>query len=107
MNRIRDNPTENFSQKADEDYGTYLYGLLPLAEADARIYFEEHKGINKDQTGLIGMAQALRHHVPSVDGHFYATYFFRALDDLLENWWTTSIKDKMRFSHTSRQSQIN
>jgi hypothetical protein len=85
MNRIRDNPTENFSQKADEDYGTYLYGLLPLAEADARIYFEEHKGINKDQTGLIGMAQALRHHVPSVDGHFYATYFFRALDDLLEN----------------------
>jgi hypothetical protein len=85
MNRIRDNPTENFSQQADEDYGTYLYGLLPLAEADARVYFEEHKVINKDQTGLIGMAQALKHHIPSENRHFYATYFFLSLDDLLEN----------------------
>jgi hypothetical protein len=85
MNRIRDDPTENFSQKADEDIPTYMYGLLPLAEADARVYFEEHKGINKDQTGLIGMSQALKHHIPSHYGQFYATFFFRARDDLLED----------------------
>lgn len=84
MNRIRKYPTENFSQRADQDYETYMYGLLPLAEADARAYFEEHKGINKDLTGQIGTAQAFKHHVPSRDAQFYSTYFFRALDDLLD-----------------------
>jgi hypothetical protein len=84
MNRIRKNPTENFSQRVDQDFETYYFGLLPLAEADARVYFEDHKVINKDLTGQIGMTQAFKHHVLTRDAGFYSTYFFRALDDLLD-----------------------
>jgi hypothetical protein len=84
MNRIRKNPTENFSQRVDQDFETYCFGLVPLAEADARVYFEDHKVINKDLTGQIGKTRALKHRIRSQDAGFYSTYFLRALDDLLD-----------------------
>ena len=59
---------------------------MPLAEADARVYLEDHKLINKNLIAHIGRAQASKHHLTGIGSEPYTAFFLKALDELLEDW---------------------
>jgi hypothetical protein len=74
--RIRANPTEDFSQLSRDEQAA-------LAQADAMVYFQEHKDM---ESGLdIGLAHAFKHHLMSSSAQSYQLVFTFAIEALQTN----------------------
>jgi hypothetical protein len=81
--KLRMNPTEDFSQRTNENFESYYYELAAFAEADATVYFQDRKDIDKDLIGHVGKAHGFKHHLIGDSADIYASFFCRALDALL------------------------
>ena len=79
-------PTADLSQDGlreklnDSDYES---GLEQFAEADAIVYFQDHKDIEKNDRYTIGTAHAFKHHLIAYDANTYSLFFAEALEALL------------------------
>jgi hypothetical protein len=78
--RLRANPTEDFS----ECFNNSLW--ISLADADAMVYFQDHKDsltMGKHNQGLdVGEAHAFKHHLIGNHAAGYANEFSTAIDAL-------------------------
>jgi hypothetical protein len=80
---LRGSPTEDFSQRANQSFDSYYFELAAFAEADAMVYFQDRKDIDKDLIGYIGKARGFKHHLIGDPADFYTEVFCGALDRLL------------------------
>jgi hypothetical protein len=80
---LRGSPTEDFFQRTNQSFNSYYYELAAFAEADAMVYFQDRKDIDKDLIGYIGKARGFKHHLIGDPADFYTSVFYGALDRLL------------------------
>lgn len=76
-------PTADFSQLATESDDVYSRDLTSLAEADAIVYFQDHKALKQEDGLYIGLAHAFKHLLIGNGASYYGTSFRIALDALL------------------------
>jgi hypothetical protein len=82
MKQIREGGlTADFSQAGQDDW-TYHTLLHALAEADAMIYFQGHKGATLTDCMMVGQAHAFKHHLIGAAASAYTGFFSMALHTL-------------------------
>jgi hypothetical protein len=78
--RLRANPAEDFSLLVkDKDLSERYILLQTLAQADAMVYFEDHKKLVLMDCTQVGGAHAFKHHLMGADVSAYKGEFWVAL----------------------------
>ena len=80
--RVPANPTEDYSQAAGQTDSAYYDLLMALAQADAIIYFQDHKNVDWIKAGEVGEAHALKHHLIGSHADSYSAEFLSTFDAL-------------------------
>jgi len=81
---IRDGgPTADFSQTTEDNY-QYSMALSALADADAMVYFQDHKDLQYESAHAmeVGKAHAFKHHLIGSSADSYAYSFMSTLETL-------------------------
>jgi hypothetical protein len=87
IKQIRDGgPTEDFSQATTESENDYHERVVSLAEADAMLYFQDQKDLNKYDLSDVGEQRAFKHHLIGSTASTYSAYFVTAVVALMKTY---------------------